>query len=95
MKESFVYIMANDRPTLYVGVTTDIKKRVYQHKQEQIEGFTKSYHLTKLVYLEQHQSIEEAILREKRLKHWNRAWKLRLIQKTNPKLEDLYPTLFD
>lgn len=85
--------MANDRPTLYVGVTSDLRKRVYQHREGQIDGFTKTYHLEKLVYFEQYQSIEEAILREKRLKHWNRAWKLRLITETNPALEDLYSSI--
>ena len=82
--------MGNKRPTLYIGVTNDLIRRVYEHKEGLIEGFTKKYGLHSLLYFEEFGSIEDAILREKRLKHWNRDWKIELIQKTNPTLRDLY-----
>ena len=87
----YVYIMGNERPTLYIGVTNDLVRRVYEHKQGFVKGFTKKYGLHKLLYFEEFSSIEDAIVREKRLKHWNREWKLDLIQKINPSLRDLYP----
>lgn len=91
MKNYFVYILAEaKRGTLYTGVTSDIKKRVYEHKNAVVEGFTKKYNIKILVYYELHNSIEEAIKREKRLKRWNRHWKYELIEKDNPDWEDLY-----
>ncbi|GAB5382841.1 MAG: GIY-YIG nuclease family protein [Aliiglaciecola sp.] len=91
MEESYVYIMSNKpKGTLYVGVTAELDNRVYQHRTSEIKGFTKRYNLTQLVYYEVHQSLYEAISREKRLKKWNRAWKIRLIEKNNPDWEDLY-----
>jgi putative endonuclease len=92
-RESYIYIMANNRPTLYIGVTTDLIRRVYEHKEKLVDGFTKKYDLTKLVYYEQFTCIEAAILREKQLKRWNRAWKLRLIREANPRIRDLYDDL--
>ncbi len=91
MKENFyVYIMANrEYGTIYVGVTSDLRKRVYEHKNEIIEGFTSKYHLHKLVYYEVHDSAESAILQEKRLKRWKREWKIQLIEKQNPQWKDL------
>ena len=89
----YVYIMGNRRPTLYVGVTNGLVRRVYEHKQGFVEGFTKKYGLHNLLYFEEFSSIEDAILREKRLKHWNREWKLDLIRKRNPTLKDLYPEI--
>lgn len=91
MKENFyVYIMTNRRHgTLYVGVTSDLRKRVYEHKNEIVKGFTSKYHLHKLVYYEVHDSAESAILREKRLKKWKREWKIQLIEKRNPEWRDL------
>lgn len=89
----FVYIMANNRPTFYVGVTNNLGRRVVEHRYSLVEGFTKKYHLTKLVYYEIFLDINSAILREKQLKHWNRIWKLRLIQSKNPMLKDLYDNL--
>lgn len=87
----FVYIMASKRNgTLYIGVTNDLRRRIYEHKNELIDGFTKRYHIKNLVYYEQTTDINEAILREKRLKKWNRAWKIELIEKLNPNWEDLY-----
>lgn len=85
-----VYIMASDRNgTLYIGVTTDLSRRLYEHKEGLIEGFTKQYHVHKLVYAEEHFNVEDAIRREKALKKWNRAWKLKLIEKENPEWADL------
>jgi putative endonuclease len=86
-----VYILANNRNgTLYTGVTEDLIRRVYEHKNNLVEGFTKKYHIHMLVYYEQHGNIESAITREKRLKKWNRKWKLELIEKDNPQWRDLY-----
>ncbi|MBI3318140.1 MAG: GIY-YIG nuclease family protein [Candidatus Omnitrophica bacterium] len=86
----YVYVMGNRRPTLYIGVTNDLVRRVYEHKQDLIDGFTRKYGLHNLLYFEEFVSVEDAIVREKKLKHWNREWKLQLIQKTNPTFKDLY-----
>ncbi len=93
LRHYYVYIMANNRPTLYVGVTNSIERRSVQHKYKFIDGFTKKYNLSKLVYFEHYTDVKEAIKREKQLKHWNRSWKLNLIQKMNPAFEDLYDKL--
>ena len=85
-----IYIMSNrPRGTLYVGVTRDLRRRVWEHKQGVLDGFTKTYGLKLLVYYEGYQGISDAIHREKRLKHWNRAWKIELIETVNPGWEDL------
>jgi putative endonuclease len=90
MNEGYVYIMTNmGRTTLYIGVTNDIYRRVYEHKTGQGCDFTKKYNLTVLVFYEHHQTIIEAIDREKQLKRWHREWKYNLIKEINPKLEDL------
>lgn len=89
----WVYIIGDDRPTLYVGVTSNLVKRVFEHKNGLAEGFTKKYNLKKLLYFEEFSQVEEAILREKRLKHWKRDWKLELIRKMNPECKDLYSAL--
>ncbi len=87
----YVYILASQRNgTLYVGVTNDLVKRVYEHKQKLVDGFTKKYGLGILVYYESTGDIMGAIQREKQIKKWNRAWKLRLIEKSNPDWKDLY-----
>ncbi len=87
--------MANRRDgTLYVGVASDLPRRVYQHRESLIEGFTKRYGLKMLVYYEQYDDIRVAIQREKTMKHWPRAWKVRLIHQMNPDWEDLYSQLF-
>ena len=85
-----VYILANRRNgTVYVGVTSDFGRRIWEHKSEVIEGFTKRYGLHTLVYAEFHTTMAEAILREKRIKNWRRAWKIMLIERSNPAWRDL------
>lgn len=79
--------------TLYIGVTNDLIRRVYEHKSKMIKGFSNKYNLKLLVYYEHTENIESAILREKQLKSWNRAWKIRIINKLNPSWKDLYDEL--
>ncbi len=87
----YVYILASQKNgTLYVGITSDLVKRIWQHKNEVVEGYTQKYAVKNLVYFEQYENVDDAILREKRLKHWNRKWKLELIEKMNPNWNDLY-----
>lgn len=92
MERSFyVYLLANDRyGTLYVGVTSDLMKRVWEHREGVVEGFTKEHGLKRLVWFETHCDAVSAITREKQIKKWNRAWKIRLIQEENPYWRDLY-----
>ncbi len=87
----FVYILSN-RPngTLYVGVTNNLIRRTYEHREGLVAGFTKRYGVKKLVYFEQHATMPLAIQREKNIKHWSRAWKIDLIRSQNPKWQDLY-----
>lgn len=86
--------MASDRNgTLYIGVTSDLVKRVYEHKTKATEGFTERYDVTKLVYYKRFESAEAAITREKQMKKWNRIWKLREIEDMNPHWNDLYETI--
>lgn len=90
-KQFYVYILASKRHgTLYIGVTSDLVKRTWEHKQEIVEGFTSKYGVKTLVYYEVHESPETAITREKQIKKWKRAWKIRLIEKENPHWDDLY-----
>ena len=85
MKQPSVYIITNDRnTTLYIGVTSNLVQRIYQHKNKLIEGFSANYNIHKLVYFEQFNDMYNAILREKRLKKWNRDWKNQLISERNP-----------
>lgn len=87
----YVYILASKRNgTFYIGVTNDLKKRVWEHKENLVDGFTKEYGVHMLVYYETHEDIHEAILREKRIKKWKRQWKLDLIEKANPEWHDLF-----
>ena len=87
----YIYILASKKQgTLYIGVTSDLVKRIYEHKDDLVEGFTKQYAVHDLVYYEITESVESAIAREKQLKKWNRAWKIRLIEKNNPEWRDLY-----
>ena len=89
-----VYILAGkERGTLYVGVTNDLMRRVYEHKEGLAEGFSKRHGVKRFVYFETHESIEAAILQEKRLKRWRRDWKIELIERDNPHWVDLYKTL--
>ena len=91
MKAPCVYILANKpNGTLYIGVTSNLVQRVWQHKNDLVEGFTKRYGIHRLVWYEAHENMESAITREKMLKRWKRAWKIRLIEKANPKWSDLY-----
>ena len=91
MKVPCVYMLASKRNgTLYVGVTSDLVQRVWQHRSALAEGFTMRYGVHRLVWYEVHETMESAILREMALKKWNRAWKIRLIEETNPAWKDLY-----
>jgi len=90
-KQYYIYILASQRNgTLYIGVTNNLAKRIYEHKNNLVEGFTKKYHIHNLVYFEQTDNIRSAIEREKVLKKWNRNWKLDLIEKHNPDWKDLF-----
>jgi len=90
----FVYIMTNRRNgILYTGVTSDLVQRIYGHREGLIDGFTKRYSLKRLVYFEGHDDIRSAIQREKTIKHWPRAWKVRLIHGQNPDWQDLFESL--
>jgi putative endonuclease len=90
-KQPAVYILASKRNgTLYIGVTSDLIKRTWEHKNDSIEGFTKRYRVHCLVYYELHEDMESAIRREKQMKQWNRGWKLELIEKQNPDWRDLW-----
>ena len=93
-KPGYVYIMAS-RPngTLYIGVTTDLAARAFAHRESLIVGFTKRYGCKRLVWFEQHDDLQGARHRELQMKEWRRAWKIELIEKTNPDWDDLYPNL--
>jgi len=91
MNQYYVYILASKKNgTLYVGVTNNLVKRCYEHKQDLVEGFTKRYQVHTLVYYEIHSDVREAIKREKQIKKWNRSWKIRLIEEKNPQWRELY-----
>ncbi|WP_096700493.1 GIY-YIG nuclease family protein [Magnetospirillum sp. 15-1] len=94
MHGGWTYILTN-RPngTLYVGVTSDLPRRIWEHREGVVDGFTKRYGLKRLVYVERYEDIRTAIQREKNLKHWPRAWKVRLILDLNPSWADLYDLL--
>jgi putative endonuclease len=92
----FVYLLASQRNgTLYCGVTGDLPGRVYVHRENLIDGFTRRHGVHRLVWYQWTDQIEAAITREKQIKKWNRAWKIRLIEEMNPRWEDLYPKLFE
>ena len=94
MKQYYVYILASKRVgTLYIGVTSTLQKRVYEHRNNLVDGFTKKYNVHNLVYYEIHDDATQAITREKQLKKWKRSWKLELIDKMNPNWDDLYDSL--
>ena len=91
MKNYYVYIVTNKpRGTLYIGMTSDLDRRAFEHRNGLIDGFTKKYNLKMLVYFEVFNRVEGAITREKKLKKWNRQWKIDLIEKSNPEWDDLY-----
>lgn len=91
MKDYYVYILASKKNgVLYIGVTNNLLRRVYEHKNKLVKGFTEKYFVDKLVYFEQTDSIDAAINREKQLKRWKREWKIELIEKMNPEWKDLY-----
>ncbi|MBI4973064.1 GIY-YIG nuclease family protein [Candidatus Roizmanbacteria bacterium] len=90
-KSYCVYILSSQKNgTLYVGVTSNLVKRIWEHKNQKVEGFTKKYEVHHLIYYELHDNPESAIRREKQIKKWNRKWKLRLIEEKNPEWKDLY-----
>ncbi len=92
---SYIYIMTNfSNSVLYVGVTSNLQKRIYEHKNDLVKGFTQKYHVHKLVYFEQFEDIEQAILREKQLKSGSRQKKIKLIELFNPEYKDLYKDIF-
>jgi len=94
MKQYFIYLLTNKRNgTLYTGVTSNLVKRIWEHKNKVVEGFTQKYDLDKLVYYEAYNDPENAILREKNIKKWNRSWKIELIEKDNPDWNDLYESI--
>jgi putative endonuclease len=96
MKSYYIYILASKRNgTLYIGVTNELIKRLYQHKTQITEGFTKKYQVYSLVYFEEHSTPLDAIAREKQLKNWKRQWKIELIENSNPTWKDLYQDLLD
>ena len=93
-KQFYVYILASKRNgTLYIGVTSDLVKRVWEHKTKTIKGFTEMYGVDRLVYYETHAEAGNAISREKHMKKWRRAWKIRLIEEMNPNWKDLYDAI--
>ena len=90
MQKYYVYILSNQtNSTLYIGVTNDLKRRLYEHKNKLIDGFSSKYNTNKLVYFEETSDVKTAIQREKNLKKWNRQWKNELIEKINPDYKDL------
>lgn len=86
----YVYILTNKINTVfYIGITDNLSRRLYEHKNELVDGFTKKYKLKKLIYFEEYQDVNEAIKREKQLKNWHRSWKINLIKEKNPNFIDL------
>ncbi|MDP3295278.1 MAG: GIY-YIG nuclease family protein [Nevskia sp.] len=92
-KEFHVYILASKRKGIYVGVTSNLVQRVWQHRNDEVEGFTKRYRVHCLVWFESQPDSVSAITREKQIKEWRRAWKLELIEASNPQWRDLYPSI--
>jgi len=91
MRKYYVYVLASKKDgVLYIGITNNLRRRIYEHKNNLIEGFTKKYFVHKLVYFEETNEVDTAIQREKQLKKWKRSWKIELIEKSNPEWKDLY-----
>jgi len=95
VKNFYVYIMTNHSKTLYIGITNDLARRIYEHKNKMLEGFTKKYNITKLVYFELVNDVESAIKRERQLKNWHRQWKINLIESVNKEWKDLSQEFLD
>ena len=96
MEAGFVYIMASRKNgTIYIGVTSDLMKRAWEHRNGVVRGFTKKYGCKRLVWFEAHEALEQARLRELQIKEWNRAWKIRLIEEENLEWDDLYSGLLE
>lgn len=93
MKQYCVYIITNKSGTLYIGVTSNLRKRIWEHKNKVVDGFSKKYNIDKLIYFEQTEDVISAITREKQLKNWNRTKKIKLIENINKNWQDLYETL--
>jgi len=94
IKQPTVYIMASKKNgTLYIGVTSELVKRIWEHKNDLVEGYTKRYKVHNLVWYELHDNMDAAIEREKNMKEWKRVWKIKLIEKDNPNWNDLYETI--
>ena len=94
IKQPAVYILASKKNgTLYIGVTSDLAKRIWEHKNDLVEGFTKRYTVHNLVWYEMHDNMDTAIEREKNMKEWQRDWKIRLIEENNPNWNDLYNSI--
>jgi len=94
-RQPCVYVLASKRNgTLYTGVTSNLVKRIWEHKNNVVEGFTQKYGVHTLVWYEMHETMDIAIQREKNIKNWKRAWKLKMVEKINPQWRDLYPELF-
>ena len=92
----FIYILSSKKKgTLYIGVTSNLPKRVWEHKNNLVEGFTKKYNVHNLVYFEQTDNVQSALQREKQLKKWKREWKIKLIEENNPEWKDLYEKILD
>ncbi len=92
----YVYILTNKKNgTLYIGMTNNLERRIYEHKKKLIEGFTYKYGLDKLVFMESYQYVQDAITREKRMKKWKRQWKINLIEEDNPEWKDLAENWYD
>lgn len=95
MKKYYVYILASKNKVLYIGMTNELSRRIYEHKNSLIDGFTKSYNVHDLVYYEIQPNLESAIKREKQLKNWHRQWKINLIESKNIEWKDLYSEISD
>ena len=94
MKQYFVYLLASKRNgTIYVGMTNNLIKRIYEHKNSLLEGFTSKYSVSNLVYYQIFYNVEDAIVREKQIKKWKRVWKINLIEENNPEWRDLYASI--
>ena len=95
MKHYFVYILSSKNKVLYVGMTDNLSRRIFEHKQRLIDGFAKKYNVDSLVYYETHPSLSSAVKREKQLKNWHRQWKINLIESANEEWKDLYLEISD